>query len=307
MANDKNPYSYDPSHASNLAALILFAMTWAAHFLLGLYYQQWWFGTAFFIGCALETAGYIGRFVSSSDPLNVNAFLVQIVCLSIAPAFFMAGVYYLLAKFSVIYPGVSRLRPMWYSYIFVSCDLLSIVLQGIGGGMAATAFQDDKDTQSGTNIMVAGLAVQVFFMTLFMVLCTDFYIRVRRARKSDDLVFDSEFAHIREKKIMPQFLVAVAVCTILIYIRCIYRLIELAEGWQGFLIIHEAYFLVFEALIMFIGVFALTLIHPGFIFGRTKISVRTAPAGKISDTSSSYIVDAAGVSNEEAEKSSHQA
>lgn len=170
--------------------------------------------------------------------------------------------------------------------------------------MAASAFQDDKDTQSGTNIMVAGLAVQVFSMTLFMVLCTDFFIRVRRAQKSEDIVLDSEFAHIREKKIMPQFLIAVAICTILIYIRCIYRLVELAQGWLGYLITHEPYFLVFEALIMFIGVFALTLVHPGFILGRTSIRVRSAPVDKISDTSS-YTVHANGL-NEETEKRSQQ-
>ena len=57
---------------------------------------------------------------------------------------------------------------MWYSYIFISCDLLSIVLQAIGGGMAASATQNGDSTTSGTHIMVAGLAVQVASMSLFL-------------------------------------------------------------------------------------------------------------------------------------------
>ncbi|ANB12041.1 phospholipid-translocating ATPase RSB1 [Sugiyamaella lignohabitans] len=122
-----------PSHSANLAGVILFAIVWAYHTITGVYFRQYWFSTAFFIGAGLETAGYIGRFSSSTDIDNENDFLVQIICLTLAPAFFMGGVYYLLAKLVTIYgQQYSMLKPMHYSLVFILCDLCSIVIQAVG-------------------------------------------------------------------------------------------------------------------------------------------------------------------------------
>lgn len=283
--NDVNVYGLVPNKGANLAALILFAILWVWNTIAGVWTKQWWFGISFFIGCGLETAGYIARFLSSDDPYELNYFLVQIICLTLAPAFFMGGVYYLLAKFAMIYGSdTSRLKPMHYSYIFISCDLLSIVLQAIGGGMASTALTNDEDTGPGTHVMVAGLAVQVAAMTLFFLLCFDFsyriYSRKRTAKLSnpdispdqlDAELFEPKYSFIRRNQPWYHiFLGAIAICSILIYIRCIYRLIELAEGWEGYLILRERYFLVLEALIVVIGTAVLSIVHPGFVFfGRT--------------------------------------
>ncbi|VVT51963.1 uncharacterized protein SAPINGB_P003271 [Magnusiomyces paraingens] len=288
--SNTNVYGLIPNRDANLAALILFAILWGWNTVIGIYTKQWWFFTAFFIGCGLETAGYIGRYLSHGDPYNINYFLDQIVCLTLAPAFFMGGVYYLLAKFSMIYgSGVSRLKPMVYSYIFISCDLLSIILQAIGGGMAATALDENKDTDPGTHIMVAGLAVQVAAMSVFGALSFDFIWRVIKMKKKgrtehpnlsdkelDALIFEPKYAFIRNKEPLYHiFLYAIFTCSLLIYVRCIYRLIELAEGWDGYLILHEPYFLVLEALIVFLGVLSLSIVHPGFVFGRnTSIPVK---------------------------------
>lgn len=84
----------------------------------------------------------------------------------------------------------------------------------------------------------------------------------------DAMLFDPKYASVRNKPIFRIFVYAIALCSVLIFVRCIYRLIELAEGWTGYLILREAYFLVLEALIVFIGTFVLSVIHPGFVFGR---------------------------------------
>lgn len=278
-----NVYGMIPNRGGNLAALICFAILWGWNTVAGIYTKQWWFGTAFFIGCGLEVAGYIGRFLSNGNPYNLDYFLVQIICLSLAPAFFMAGVYYLLAKFAIIYgSGVSRLKPMTYSYLFVSCDLVSIVLQAIGGGMSAMALIDKKSTDPGTHVMVAGLAVQVAATTLFFVLCFDFMFSVYKKKKAakadhplltseeiDSMLFEPKYADIRQKKPMYNlFICAIVICSTLIFVRCIYRLCELAEGWSGPLLKQEGYFLVLEALVVAIGVLCLSVIHPGFALGK---------------------------------------
>lgn len=78
-----NVYGLIPNYNANLAALILFAILWAWNTVIGIWTRQWWFGTAFFIGCGLETAGYVGRFRSHDDPENLDDFLLQIICLTI--------------------------------------------------------------------------------------------------------------------------------------------------------------------------------------------------------------------------------
>lgn len=281
--NDVNNYGLTPNYACNLTALVLFSILWVVHTILGVYYKQWWFGIAFFIACGLEVAGYIGRFLSASNPYILNDFLVQIICLTLGPAFFMGGGYYQLAKFAMVFgPNVSRLKPMMYSYIFMSCDFLSIVIQAIGGAMAAIALDDNNNTDPGTHVMVAGLAIQVASMTLFIGFFIDFFISVFKARKAAvlalgpeqaDTVFDPRYSHIRKSRLLKPFVAALSVFTLFIYIRCIYRTAELAEGWSGYLILHERYFLVLEALIVFLGVLSVTVFHPGFLFGKMHIPV----------------------------------
>ena len=73
-----------------------------------------------------------------------------------------------------------------YTYVFVSCDLLALVLQAIGGGMAATA-KGKKGSRTGVNIMIAGLLSQVITMILFLAIWLDFVLRTRRAKISGSL------------------------------------------------------------------------------------------------------------------------
>lgn len=125
-------YSYTPNKGENLAALVVFASAWVAHATLGAFYRQWWFGISMVIACGLETAGYIARTLSASDPHGMNNYLVQIICLTLAPAFMMAGIYFLLAE-SVVIWGIqySRVSPWSYSRTFISMDFVAIVLQGM--------------------------------------------------------------------------------------------------------------------------------------------------------------------------------
>lgn len=104
--------------------------------------------------------------------------------LTLAPALLTAGIYLCLGRvITVIGSENSRLKPKMYTIVFVGCDVFSLVLQSIGGGMAATA-KDKKGSDKGTNIMIAGLIVQVIFMTGFLAIWMDFILRTRRAKVS---------------------------------------------------------------------------------------------------------------------------
>jgi hypothetical protein len=68
--------------------------------------------------------------------------------------------------------------------------------------------------------------------------------------------------------------------TILIFIRCLYRVAELWDGFSGHLANHEATFMVFEGPLIILAVAGMTIFHPGRVFGELWVpagqGVRTA-------------------------------
>lgn len=119
--------------------------------------------------------------------------LRQLICLTIAPAFITASIYLCLARIVVAFgPDASRLRPRTYTYIFVTCDFISLVLQGGGGGITATA-KTKATNDAGVNIMIAGLVFQVVSLLAFVVICVEYGFRVRRHQE----LLDYGFAQMR--------------------------------------------------------------------------------------------------------------
>ncbi|KAJ7169244.1 hypothetical protein C8R43DRAFT_1121131 [Mycena crocata] len=57
--------------------------------------------------------------------------------------------------------GYSRLTPKQYTTIFLICDIVSLFVQGIGGGIAAQAVTHSKSSKTGGNIMLLGIIQQL--------------------------------------------------------------------------------------------------------------------------------------------------
>ena len=62
------------------------------------------------------------------------------------------------------------------------------------------------------------------------------------------------------------FLVAMGLSTFCIFIRSIYRVAELSEGWEGDLIQNQRLFIGFEGAMVVVAVWVLNVWHPGFCF-----------------------------------------
>ena len=121
-----------------------------------------------------------------------------------SPAFLTAAIYLSLSRLIVVH-GVhhARFAPHTYTIIFVTCDLVSLVLQAAGGGLAATA-NNASGSQMGVNIMIAGLAFQVVSLVAFMALCGDYWWRGRRSRGYGGAAVD-EYAIMKGKKMFRLF------------------------------------------------------------------------------------------------------
>ncbi len=101
--------------------------------------------------------------------------------------------------------SISRLRPKTYTIVFVTCDLVSLILQAVGGAITSIADADQYElAQDGINIMIAGLASQVASLTLFMALCLDFAWKV--FKNPNDLNPDTRIRKLRQRPRWKAFL-----------------------------------------------------------------------------------------------------
>jgi len=112
--------------------------------------------------------------------------------------------------------------------------------------------------------MVAGVAWQVVSLGIFALLCAEFGLRVRRAR-NDDL--DPRFREVRTAKNFKAFHFALGFASLAIFIRSIFRCVELSEGFDGKLANDEVTYMILEGAMVVIAVGLLTAFHPGFAFG----------------------------------------
>ena len=112
---------------------------------------------------------------------GTNRYLIP---LTIGPAFISGSIYLCLARVVMACgKGVSRIAPRTYVIIFMSSDFTALLLQGAGGGIAATATSRTAGN-AGRYIMIAGLSSQVLSLLVFMVLCLEFYLRLRSVPRS---------------------------------------------------------------------------------------------------------------------------
>lgn len=128
-----------------------------------------------------------------------------LVPLTIGPAFLSAAIYLSLARLVVIHgPHLSRFAPQTYTRLFITSDIISLILQAAGGALAASG--DDLDMkQTGVNVMIAGLVFQVASLAVFMGLCGDFWWSVRRSAGGYGGVAVDEFSRLKGRGMFKAF------------------------------------------------------------------------------------------------------
>ena len=124
-------FKYQPILSYNSPILALFALITIGHLVLGIRYRTWPFMAAMVIGTLLETLGYFGRTMGHFNPFKEDWYMIQITVLTFAPAFFCAAIYMSLSRIVTVHgEQISRIRPVWYTRIFVTFDIISLGIQG---------------------------------------------------------------------------------------------------------------------------------------------------------------------------------
>lgn len=218
------------------------------------------------LGCIIEAVGYGGRIMLYNNPFSVPGFQMQICCLILGPAFNAAAIYLTLKHIALTFgPEYSAVKPRWYTYLFITGDVISLVLQAIGGGMAATAGEDVRRRDLGTDIMIAGVSWQVVTLFVFGI-CAGSYVWKRyRAAKQGHYLSDQARLRLADWK-FKLFAFGVVTAFLAVFIRCVYRIAEMAGGWANPIQRDQWSYVVFEGVLIAYATMVQTVFHPGYCF-----------------------------------------
>ncbi|KAJ5465236.1 RTA1 like protein-domain-containing protein [Penicillium daleae] len=166
---------------------------------------------------------------------------MTVVCITQAPVFFCAAIYVTLAQTINHYsPKLARFPPRYLYWVFIPSDIISLGLQGAGGGLSASS---SGSSQIGVDIAMAGLILQVVMLFVFLGLFSDFVIRY--------LSSDSARNIGTRGKLFFGFLLLAVLTTLA---RCIFRADELKEGYtSGSLISNEGLFIGLEGVLIVVA------------------------------------------------------
>ncbi|WVQ81750.1 hypothetical protein IAT38_003875 [Cryptococcus sp. DSM 104549] len=186
-------YQYYPSLVAAKVFLALFTAISVYHICLTVYRRTWWALFTICLGACLEAIGWGGRLWSSTS-MDWNptyggrwntakgGFVMQIVCLIIAPTFFSAANYIFLGRLvRRTDRRYSSITPSSFSVVFTFADFICLLIQCIGGGQVGTASDGDQ-MQRGLNTMSVGVILQLVVTVIYCIMLAEFAWRHARKR-----------------------------------------------------------------------------------------------------------------------------
>ncbi|KAF3019672.1 hypothetical protein E8E14_003237 [Neopestalotiopsis sp. 37M] len=255
-------YGYTPAFSLAIFAAAWFVLFLIVHLGQAIRHRSWYF-IVFPVGLLFEVIGYIARSLSAKkDPYNLIYFIIQYFFIVTAPVFLAAGIYTILsAVISRVESGrqYAFLSPKAIIWFFVVSDVVSTILQITGAALIGVRESAREDPTTANNILLGGLAYQVFSLGIFLILTAVFVLRGRRAVAEAGLT---------------RFYLVLLVATVLIYLRTCFRLAETAEGLGGSLYTNEILFACLEFAPVALTVLLFAIWHPGRCLGR-----KVVPAG----------------------------
>lgn len=189
----------------------------------------------------VQTIGYAGRVWSHYDKYSLGGFIIQAILILVAPALYAASIYMILGRLIRAVKGehLSLIPVQWVTRIFVTGDVIAFTLQAGGGGIQAAGTLELYET--GEKIIIAGLFVQIVIFGFFVVTSVLFHVRLI---KNPTAIATSEAIP------WTRYLTVLYVTSAIILVRSIFRVIEYLQGNAGYLISHEIFLYIFDALLM---------------------------------------------------------
>ena len=113
-------------------------------------------------------------------------------------------------------PSSAQFKPALYYQIFIPCDVLCLVIQAVGGALST---QSDGSSKVGVDLGLAGL--------VFIMLSIQYAFRYRKDVKTGKISGGGVDARFK------LFMVFISLALLVIFIRCVFRIYELTDGYSG--------------------------------------------------------------------------
>ncbi|RYP54247.1 hypothetical protein DL769_010384 [Monosporascus sp. CRB-8-3] len=256
-------YHYDPSQGAATVFVVVFGLSTVMHGYQLVKHRTWYF-IPFFLGGICEALGYAGRIIASTETPDwtVGPYVMQTILILVAAAMLAASIYMVLGRMVRLLQAehLAFIPVRWTSKIFVTADVISILMQGAGGAMLSIAETVDE-FQRGENIIIGGLVVQLVGFSVFIAVAGVFYVRITknptRATDTVDIPWRS-------------YMWVMFGSTALILIRSVFRLVEYVQGNDGYLMSREIYLYIFDATLMLAVMVMYNVYHPSRIIVTSK-------------------------------------
>jgi hypothetical protein len=166
---------------------------------------------------------------------------MQAILILVAPALYAASIYMVLARLirAINAEHLSIVPVRWLTKIFVTGDVISFAMQAGGGGIQSAGTLELYNL--GEKIIIVGLFVQIVIFGFFVVTTITLHRRV---------VANPTPAALAEAVPWTRHVYVLYSSSCLILVRSIFRVIEYLQGNGGYLISHEVFLYIFDALLM---------------------------------------------------------
>ncbi|KAJ6596360.1 RTA1 like protein-domain-containing protein [Mycena vulgaris] len=275
-----------PRDDLSILALSMFAVSAAVHWL---HFYRFWrhkFMLTLTIGMTVMSIGFVIRLIYARTASSLGIYVVMNMCILLSPCAFLATDYMLLVRLSSTLDETTRrrclpIRPTRIVKLFVGSDITTFVLQGCGGGLTAIG---GSIANVGDKISMFGLSLQLLSFAIFTVLLLNFGLRLRTefpdAWRPE--IRGRPFKLFSREPVQDWRVLYFTICLtcIGILVRSVFRIIEFAGGYTGFVSTHESYFYIFDALPLWISMTLYCFIWPSRFL---DVISNAAEAGKEPD------------------------
>lgn len=255
---------YIPNTGAAVIFFLLYGLV-AAHGSWLMYHYRGRYMTALVICGYIYALGLILRIAYGKNYTSLGLYVFLNMCTVLSPCGFIATVYILLGRLSRHLHAEEYLliKPNVITKLYVSSDVITLLVQATGGAMAGS---DDVDkAKLAGKIFLVGLILQLISFASYMMVFALFIYRM----KSERVV---QWNDTRTKPLRWHWkgiVWAVAISCLGITIRCIYRTVEGGQGFDGYLLTHEAYFYILDCLPLLFAIIVYNFVWPPAILVET--------------------------------------
>lgn len=287
-------YGYVPTEWICSLFIALFGFFGLIHLAQAIRFRTWWLLPTAVAAAIGEVIGWSGRLWSSKNPTFLPPYLMQITTTIISPTPLIAANFVILGKLiRLVGVEYSRLGPNMYTIIFCAADLVALIIQAVGGASASEAVENNRDPEKGGHIMLAGIVFQMVSIIFYTALALEFLTRVilrkpvhprvppsaistpgidgptsGTATPEKETIADT-VVQTRDERLswtkVKLLVIGLGFSTLCIFVRSVYRTIELSNGFAGFIIHQQRLFNWLDGAMIVLALATWNFLHPGWL------------------------------------------